>query len=86
MLKATRNLLAAALLSALAAPALAQDGNPMASTQYPPSAGNSNEGTPQPLNSMPSSAAIAVRERPGSAIETTRVGPAPTTSTLAFAD
>lgn len=87
MSKATLNLLAAALFGALAAPAVAQAGNPMASTQYPPSAGNSNEGTPQPLNSLPSSAATAVRERPGSDIETTRVAPArSTTGTVAFAD
>lgn len=76
MSKATRTLLAAALFGALAAPALARDGNPMASTQSPPSPGNSNEGLAQPLNSLPRSAATASRERPGSDVETTRTGPA----------
>lgn len=76
MSKTTRTLLAAALFGALAAPALARDGNPMASTQYPPSAGNSNEGLAQPLNSLPASASTALRARPGSDVETTRTGPA----------
>ena len=80
MSKATRILLAAALFGALAAPASARDGNPMASTQSPPSPGLSNEGLAQPLNSLPASAATAVRVRPGGAVETTRTqtGPAPT--------
>lgn len=75
MLKITPVLLAAALLGALSAPALAQAGNPVASTQFPPSAGNSSEGTPQTLNSMPGSAATAVRDRPGSDVATTPTGP-----------
>lgn len=76
MSKATRTLLAAALFGALAAPALARDGNPMASTQYPPSPGLSSESVAQSLNSLPASAATAVRERPGSDVETTATGPA----------
>lgn len=76
MSKATRTLFAAALFGALAAPALARDGNPMASTQYPPPPGTSSEGLAQPLNSLPSSAATALRVRPGSDVETTRTGPA----------
>lgn len=76
MLKITPILLATALFGALAAPALARVGNPVASTQYPPSAGNSSEGTPQTLNSMPESAATAVRDRPGSDVATTLTGPA----------
>ena len=69
-------LLRAALAGALAAPALAQDGNPMAATQYPPSAQElSAQSGPQSLNSLPRSAATAVRERPGSDIETTRIAP-----------
>ena len=76
MFNSTRLLLATALLGALAAPALAQDGsNPMASTQFPPSAGNSSEGTPQTLNSVPQSAATAVRDRPGGDVATTRINP-----------
>lgn len=78
MSKTTRTLLAAALLGALAAPALAQDDNPMASTQYPPSPGLSAEGLAQPLNSLPTSAATALRTRPGSDVETTPTGPAAT--------
>lgn len=76
MPKATSALLAATLFGALAAPALAQGVNPSASTQYPPSPGLSNESLAQPLNSMPASAATAVRIRPGSDVETTRTGPA----------
>ena len=80
MSKTPRTLLAAALFGALAVPALAQDGNPMASTQYPPPPGNSNEGLAQPLNSLPSSAATALRARPGSDVETTRTGPSADTT------
>ena len=62
MSKTTRTFLAAALFGALAAPALAQDGNPMAFTQFPPPLGTSSEAVAQPLNSLPASAATAVRE------------------------
>lgn len=76
MLRTSPIVLAATLFGALAAPALAQGANPMASTQYPPSPGLSSEGGAQPLNSMPESAATAVRERPGSAVGTTLTNPA----------
>ena len=76
MPKITSIPLVAALFGALAAPALAQGSNPMASTQFPPPPGTSSEAAIQSLNSLPHSAATAVRERPGSDIETTRTGAA----------
>lgn len=74
MSKLASTILTGVLFGALAAPALAQDGNPMASTQYPPPPGTSSEAGVQSLNSLPRSAATAVRGRPGSDVETTRTG------------